>query len=111
MARNRTADMLTIACKLPQGLRIPLEGQPDVVLNGVHSAFSIAGHGMTDVKAETWAAIEKRYAEAAWLKNELVFAMGDKDSAVDKAEERQDVKTGFEAVDPKKPGPGLTKAE
>lgn len=101
MARKRSADMLTIACKLPQGLRIPLPEAPDVVLNGSTSPFALAGHGMTDVKAETWAAIEEKYAEAAWLKNEVVFAMGDKESAVDKAEDRQGVKAGFEPVDPK----------
>lgn len=111
MARKRSADMLTIACKLPQGLRIPLPEAPDVVLNGALSPFALAGHGMTDVKAEAWAAIEEEYADAAWLKNEVVFAMGDKESAVDKAEDRQEVKVGFEPVDPKAPAKGITKAE
>lgn len=111
MARNKTAEMLTIACKLPQGLRIKLEDDTEIKLHGMHSPFAMAGHGMTDVKASTWAAVEKQYAEAPWLVNELVFAVGDRDSAVDKAEDNKDNKSGFEPVDPVKPAPGITKAE
>lgn len=101
MARKRSADTLTIACKLPQGLSIPMPEGPNLVLNGTHSPFALMGHGMTDVKAATWAIVEEKYAEASWLKNEVVFAMGDKESAVDKAEDRQKVNAGFEPVDPK----------
>lgn len=112
MARQRSADMLTIACKLPQGLTIPMPEGPPVVLNGTHSAFALAGHGMTDVKASAWAIIEKKYADAAWLKNEVIFAMGDRESAVDKAEDRTEVKAGFEPVDPKAAAAkGITKAD
>lgn len=111
MARKRSADMLTIACKLPQGLHIPLPDGSKLVLNGAHSPFAIAGHGMTDVKADVWAGVEEQYAEAAWLENELVFAMGDKESAVDKAEDNVDNKSGFEPVDPKNLPKGIAKAE
>lgn len=113
MARssNKSADMVTVACVMPQGLIIPLPDGTELKLNGMHSAFAIAGHGMTDVKASVWAAVEEKYRDAAWLKNELVFAMGDKDSAVDKAEDRQGEKTGFDPVDPKKMPAGITKAE
>ncbi len=108
---SKNADMITVACVLPQGLTIPLPDGTELKLNGAHSPFAIAGHGMTDVKAGVWAIVEAEYAPAKWLQNELMFAMGDKDSAVDKAEERQAEKTGFEAVDPKKMPAGLTKAE
>lgn len=112
MARNRSAEMLTIACKLPQGLSIPMPEGPNVVLNGSLSPFALAGHGMTDVKPAAWAIIEEKYADASWLKNEVVFAMGDRDSAVDKAEDRKDVKAGFEPVDPKAAAAkGITKAD
>lgn len=101
MARKCSADMLTIACKLPQGLHIPLPDGSVLKLHGTHSPYALAGHGMTDVKASTWNIVEDKFADAAWLVNELVFAMGDKDSAVEKAEERQGEKTGFDPVDPK----------
>lgn len=99
--RKRSADMLTIACKLPQGLSIPLPDGAHLKLHGTHSPYALMGHGMTDVKAATWALVEEQHAESAWLKNEVVFAMGDKESAVDKAEDRVDAKAGFEPVDPK----------
>jgi hypothetical protein len=112
MARKRSADMLTIACKLPQGLSIPMPDGPNLVLNGAHSPFALMGHGMTDVKAAAWAIVEDQHAESAWLKNEVVFAMGDKESAVDKAEDRVDTKAGFEPVDPKAfAAKGITKAD
>lgn len=114
MARTpnkRTADMLTVACKLPQGLTIPMPDGTQIKLNGAHSPFALAGHGMTDVKADAWAIVEEKYADAAWLKNEVVFAMGERDSAVDKAEDRKDEKAGFEPVDPLKLPKGLTNAE
>lgn len=106
MARtsNKSADMVTVACKLPQGLTIPLPDGTSLTLHGINSPFAIAGYGMTDVQAGVWAIVEAEYADKAWLKNEIVFAMGDKDSAVDKATERQSEKSGFEPVDPLKPG-------
>lgn len=110
MATKKTADLVTVACKLPQGLTIPLPDGTELKLNGMHSPFAIAGHGMTDVKSGVWAIVEAEYASAAWLVNEMVFAMGDKDSAVDKAEERQGEKSGFDPVDPKKMPAGLTPA-
>lgn len=105
MARtSKTTDMVTVACKLPQGLTIPLPDGTTLTLHGMNSPFAIAGFGMTDVQAGVWAVVEAEYASAKWLANEVVFAMGDKDSAVDKATERQSEKSGFEAVDPLKPG-------
>ena len=94
-------DMVVVACKLPQGLEIPVPNSKErVKLHGSQSPFAVAEHGMTDVKADIWAAIEEFYAEFAWLKNETVFAMRDKSSVVDKAEEREDEKAGFEPIDP-----------
>lgn len=109
---SKSADMITVACKLPQGLTIPLPDGTELKLNGMHSPFSIAGHGMTDVKSGVWAIVEAEYASAAWLVNELVFAMGDRESAVDKATDRQGEKSGFDPVDPKAAAAkGITAAE
>lgn len=109
-ASTKTSDMITVACKLPQGLVIPLPDGSKLTLNGALSPFAIAGHGMTDVKNGVWAIVEAEFADAAWLKNEVVFAMGDRDSAVDKAEDRKGEKVGFEPVDPATVK-GITKAE
>lgn len=106
------SDMVTVACKLPNGLEIAVPNSKErVKLHGFNSPFAVADHGMTDVKADIWAAIEEHYAEFAWLKNEAVFAMRDKKSAVAKAEEREDEKVGFEPIDPNKLPGSIQKAD
>lgn len=102
--KKRSAAFVTVACKLPSGLHIHLHDDKRTVvkLHGTHSPYALMGHGMTDIPAEQWAAIEEKYAESAWLKNEVVFAMSEKESAVDKAEDRQGERAGFEPIDPNK---------
>lgn len=105
MATRRNAKAqpgLTIACKLPTGLHIKIpELKIDLKLHGSHSAYEVAGHGMTrGVDAAMWAKIEAHYADAAWLKNGFVFASTSPESAADQAEEREDEKSGFEPIDP-----------
>lgn len=107
MARKPAApsDTLTIACKLPQGLDIQLpHHRIHLKLHGTHSPFAVAGHGMTrGVKAADWAVIQEVFKEAAWLKNETVFAMRDPESAADKAEDRKEINVGFDPIDPAAP--------
>jgi hypothetical protein len=123
MARStgiaRAADFVTVACKLPTGLRIHVDGltQP-VHLHGTHSPFARFGYGMTEVKADVWAQIQKQHGEhegigrngekclipaAAWLTNKVVFAASQPKSVNSQAKELEKLKTGFEAVDPMKP--------
>lgn len=100
--RARAAEGLSIACKLPSGLHIKHHDLGiDLKLHGSHSPYAVAGHGITrGVPVDVWNAIKTVYADAAWLKNEVVFATTDPESAADKAEEREDVKAGFEPIDP-----------
>jgi hypothetical protein len=102
---NSSSGLVTIACKLPQGLTIPVPSQREPIkLHGAHSAYAIAGHGMTrGIKQSLWDEVESVYAEAAWLKNEHVFAQADEDSASDKAVDRKDIDAGFDPVDPANP--------
>ena len=119
MARKPAApsDTLTIACKLPQGLDIQLpQHRIFLKLHGPHSPFAVAGHGMTrGVKAGDWAIIQDVFKDAAWLKNEFVFAMPDPESAADKAEDREKVNAGFDPIDPFAPatarGAGMIQPE
>lgn len=116
---KRSADYVTVACKLPQGLIIPVQGlQNPIKLHGTHSPFARFGFGMTEIKAEIWDAINKQYGEreginrhgekcmlpkALWLENRVVFAASDTRSVNAEAKERETARVGFEPVDPKKP--------
>jgi hypothetical protein len=100
---KKSADMLVVACRLPQGLHIPLPGGQMLTLNGLNSRGAHSGHGFTNVKKDTWETVQTVYAEMKWLTSGAVFAMADADSAVDAAEERQDVNVGFNQIDPANP--------
>ena len=105
MATAKSAPgFVTVACKLPQGLHIPMMDGTHLKLHGSASPFAVAGHGMTQVKATVWSEVEQRFAEAAWLVNEAVFAMKKPDSAADKAQDLSKVDRGFDPIDPAKPG-------
>ena len=76
-----------------------------IKLNGFHSAYALFNHGRTSVPRAQWEAVEAYYAThpgALWLHNGMVFAESDAQSAVDHARDRQEVKGGFEPVDPAK---------
>jgi hypothetical protein len=106
MATKRSG-FVTVACKLPQGLLVPLPDGRTIKLNGRASAFNVAEHGMTQVPVEDWNAIQAMYSEAKWLTSEAVFALKDAESAADKAIERKDVDAGFDPIDPNNPNAGL----
>jgi hypothetical protein len=115
---KRTADYVTVACKLPNGLIIPLEGRAQPVrLHGTHSPYARFGFGMTEVEAAVWDQILKQYGDrmgtnrdgdkavktpkAAWLANGIVFAHSDTRSTNSEAKEKEGLRVGFEPIDPK----------
>ena len=103
-AARKTASTYTLACKLPQGLTIPLPGGRTIKLHGSASPFAIANHGMTQGIAEDdWTAIQTIYAGKLWLVNEAVFAMPRAEDASAKAIELKDADRGFEPIDPRNP--------
>lgn len=116
MAKNdktvgNAADLVTVMCKLPKGLRIQVPGTDVTIdLHGSHSAYSLAGHGRTHVQRAHWDAVVAFYTlhpGAKWFHDELVFAMPDSDSAIDKAQEREKIESGFDPIDPSAPGGGV----
>ncbi len=114
---KRASQYVTVACKLPQGMVIPVQGlQHPIKLHGQHSPFAQFGYGMTEVKADVWEQILKQYGEkegvnrqgekciipqAAWLANRVVFAHADTKSTTSEAKEREKHRVGFEAVNPR----------
>lgn len=114
MARKNvsSSDVVTVACKLPSGLRIIIpEHNIDLTLHGSGSPFAIGGHGMTQgIPADKWALIEEVHKDTKWLTSEAVFAMNKPQDASDKAVDRKDVRIGFEGIDPKDPNNGLPRS-
>ena len=116
---KRSADYVTVACKLPQGMTIPVQGLlHPVKLHGTNSPFARFGAGMTEVKADVWQQILKQYGErdgtdrfgnrcinpqAAWLANGVVFAHSAPKNVNSEAKEREKQRIGFEPIDPKNP--------
>lgn len=115
MARKNSSsgDFVTVACKLPQGLHIKLpESKIDIKLHGSASPYALGGHGMTQVNAAHWAAVEEHFkadgpCPARWLATQAVFSVNKPEDANDKAVERKDVRVGFEPIDPRDPNNGL----
>lgn len=100
------AGTVTVACKLPNGLHLDHAGKR-VTLNGGHHKDAVAGHGLTTVDKDFWDAWLKAHEWYHPVKQGHVFAHGQEASARDKAKERAEVKTGFEGINPQKPGPGI----
>lgn len=112
---------VSVACKLPHGLHIQLrktektrDGEisqghgPVVTLKGANHHEAIAGHGITHgVDKEFFDAWLKQESGQPFVKNKLVFAQDREASAVAQAKEQAKNETGFEGIDPKKPGDGL----
>lgn len=91
-----------IGCKLPSGLTISHEGQ-SLKLAGANDSLLINGFGITrDVPAELWDGFAKTFADQPLIKNGIVFAVADDNSAKDASAEREDQKTGLEQLDPGK---------
>lgn len=87
---------VVIGCKLPAGLVIR-GADKQFIINGSNSSVIIGGFGITeDVPSEIWDDYAKAHAKSKLIQNGLIFAVNDKDSAKDAANERSKQKTGFE---------------
>lgn len=107
IGKANSTTMVTVGCKLPNGLICELgkfgdEDYRQVRLNGANDSSIVGGFGLTEVSKGFWDVWVKKHARLAFVRGGHVFAMNDKDSARDFAQERAGVKTGFEALDPMK---------
>lgn len=107
--QEKISGTVTIGCKLPCGLVMSYKGK-SVELKGSRDSRILNGYGLTpNVDEEFWEAWKKAHAKMPFVKGELVFAYTDKKSAEDMAAEREKERTGFEGMDPDKPGKDLEK--
>lgn len=97
---------VTIACKLPNGLRVR-HAEKEVELVGANHSKAIAGFGLTKGVDSDWFASWKAAAgDFPPLKNGSIFAQVDA-KAADEAAEKADIPTGLEGLDPDKPAAGI----
>jgi hypothetical protein len=98
-----------IGCKLPHGIVLKGTSGQDVKLNGVNTALIQGGFGITHVSEDEAAYLFAVYEDFAPFKSNAIFTHDTAKVADLKsiAAELSDVRTGFEAVDPKAPGSGL----
>lgn len=99
---------ILVGCKLPCGIQLDGPSGP-IVINGVNTAMIHGGFGLTHVDANDWAYLLGTYAAHAAFKSQAIFTTGN-DNVADiaaKGAELSDERTGFEGLDPTKPGKGL----
>ena len=100
---------VVVGCKLPNGLVIRL-GEQEVTLNGANSSKIVGGHGLTDVNKDFWSAWLEQHKDFAPVVAGLIFANDNFAKTRDEANEKQDNESGFEGINPDKPGKGIKKA-
>jgi hypothetical protein len=100
---------LTVGCKLVNGVILGHQGKR-VALAGAKSSRIIGGYGMTEVDKDFFDAWCAANADSALLSGNLVFAQERFNSAAAQAKEQENIKTGFEPIDPERFMPGV-KAE
>ncbi len=104
------AQMVTVGCKLPNGIVIR-HGDKSVELKGWNDEAIYFGHGLTEVDKDFWDAWIKDHADFAPVKGGFIFAQNNFASAKAESKEKEKEKTGLEGIDPKKPGRGITPAD
>lgn len=102
--------IVKVACKLPNGIRFETP-YGEVLLKGVRMSEIVKAGGylptgtynITPVDANAWDWILANYSDQPMIQNGVIFAEEKYESAKSKALELTDeVKSGFEQIDPKK---------
>lgn len=105
------AEVVTVGCKLPNGLLIDVDGKV-VHLLGANSSNVIGGYGLTEnVDKDYFEKWLKQHANQRYVKGEMLFAQAKTNSAQSKASENAGVKTGLEGLPQDKPVEGVVKDE
>lgn len=108
------AGTVTVACRLPCGLHVPVEGHGILQFKGSNDRTAMLdehGHGLTSgVPAAAWDALTAQYATAKWLTSGAVFAHTKVADARAQATEQADENVGFDGIDPEAPGNKLSPA-
>ncbi len=102
---------VVVGCKLPHGLHLDLNGKR-VTLAGLNSTEIIGGHGITHGVDkdffDNWMVLNASHPA---VKNEFIFAHEQAASVAAKANDHKKELTGFEGIDPNKPGKNIERAD
>lgn len=117
---------VSVGCKLPNGLQITLEKLTEsinadghtvkryvpigakVLLKGTNTSVIFGGYGITeDIDADWFTQWLKDNADYEPVRLGLIFMQSTPAKAADAAKERVDVLSGFEPMNPDKPGDKL----
>lgn len=104
------SDDILVACKLPHGIYLDV-GKQRVKLNGVMQSgrleapfFTAPANsvGLTKVPRDFWDAWINDHQEFEPVKKGLIFASSKKKRLLDEADEKADLKSGLERINPSK---------
>ena len=105
-------ETVTVACRLPQGIHMDIvrhgEVRQRVTLKGSNAPGAVAGFGITENVPRAF--FEKwldEHQDLPAVRNGLIFAHAKRASVEDQADERSELKSGLDPMDPKKPGKDL----
>lgn len=105
--RTDAAGTVSVACRLPAGLRVDVRGHGTLTFKGENDPSAIivpearGFHGITTgVPKEAWDALEVQYAGARWLKEGFVFAATKSKDVITEARDLGDRDAGFNQIDP-----------
>lgn len=114
--KTNSTDTVTVGCKLPHGMHLDIYTEDGQVaarhtINGQNASEVIGDHGITigvpKAHFEEWMRLNKG---SAAVRNGLIFAHDKAENVAREANEKQANKSGFEGIDPAKPGPNIERA-
>lgn len=92
---------VTVGCKIVHGIKLRHQGK-SAVLAGAKSSRIIGGYGLSEVDKDFFEAWCAANADSDLLKKDLIFAQEKPQAAAAQAKEQEEVKSGFERLDPEK---------
>lgn len=87
---------------LPDGKKVRLAGLNDNLRGQPKGVLAVGGGVYTKISADEWEYISKTYSDFAPILNGLIYAEASAGAAKAAARERQELRSGFEPVDPAK---------
>lgn len=110
--KQESSDTVCVACGIPMGQIFNLS-DGELLLNGVPMSHLVSAekigtylpagkYGLTTIKKSQWDEILEKYGKCDFIKNGVIFAEKQTESAKAKGRELKNKRLGFEQADPKK---------